>query len=139
MDLIKYQFNSFNQRKKINIPEEIIKLFSQLSIEILGEKMECIKKNENTIILANKNYKSENENNLQLHVQDMIYDQDGNYLKNKRKFEPKYSLYYYKEKKKNLDSEDDDEIYEKFLLLKLELPGNIEKLIARSTDPKTEK
>ena len=62
--------------------------------------MECIKKNENTIILANKNYKSENENNLQLHVQDMIYDQDGNYLKNKRKFEPKYSLYYYKEKKK---------------------------------------
>ncbi len=142
MDLIKSQFNSFNQRKKINIPEEIIKLFSQLSTEILGEKMECIKKDENTIILADKNLKSENENNQQLHVQNMYYDQDGFYLKNKRKFEPKYSLYYYKEKKKNKDSEDsedDEEIYEKFLLLKLELPGNIEKLIARSTDPKTEK
>ena len=100
MDLIKSQFNSFNQRKKINIPEEIIKLFSQLSTEILGEKMECVKKDENTIILADKNYKIENENNQQLHVQNMYFDQDGNYLKNKRKFEPKYSLYYYKEKKK---------------------------------------
>ena len=30
----------------------------------------------------------------------MYYDQDGIYLKNKRKYEPKYSLYYYKEKKK---------------------------------------
>ena len=140
MDLIKSQFNSFNQRKKINIPEEIIKLFSQLSTEILGEKMECVKKDENTIILADKNYKIENENNQQLHVQNMYFDQDGNYLKNKRKFEPKYSLYYYKEKK-NIDSEDDDddENYEKFLLLKLELPGNIDKLIARSTDLKSEK
>ena len=101
--------------------------------------MECQKKDENTIILADKiNKNNENENNQPLHVQNMYVDQDGNYLKNKRKFEPKYSLYYYKEKDKNND-DDDDENYVKYLLLRLEIPGNIIKLVARSTDPKKEK
>ena len=139
MELIKNQYNFHNQRKEINIPDEIIKLFSELSTEILGEKMECQKKDENTIILADKiNKNNENENNQPLHVQNMYVDQDGNYLKNKRKFEPKYSLYYYKEKDKNND-DDDDENYIKYLLLRLEIPGNIIKLVARSTDPKKEK
>ena len=43
-----------------------------------------------------------------------------------------------KKKKKKEDDEDEDE-YEKYLLLRLEIPGNIVRLTARSTDPKTEK
>ena len=43
-----------------------------------------------------------------------------------------------KKKKKEEDDEDEDE-YEKYLLLRLEIPGNIVRLTARSTDPKTEK
>ena len=58
-------------------------------------------------------------------------DQDGKYLQNKE-FEPKYSLYFYRE------GEDEDD-YENYLLLRLEIPGNITKLTARSTDPQTEK
>ena len=42
-------------------------------------------------------------------------------------------------KKKKENNDDDDEEYEKFLLLRLEIPGNIVRLTARSTDPKTEK
>ena len=54
------------------------------------------------------------------------------------------NIYYYKEKKKKNeedDEEDDEEEdeYEKFLLLRLEIPGNIVKLTARTTDPKKEK
>ena len=49
-----------------------------------------------------------------------------------KEFEPKYSLYFYREG-------DDDDEYENYLLLRLEIPGNISKLTARSTDPKKEK
>ena len=49
-----------------------------------------------------------------------------------QRFEPKYSLYFYKE----FDNED-EEI--KYLLLRIEIPGNIIRLTARSTDSKTER
>ena len=133
MELIKNQFNNFNKRRKINIPDEIISLFSELSTEILGEKMECRKsdKDQNVIQLIEK--ETNKTNRKIIHVQNAYIDQDGNYLKNKDKFEPKYSLHYYKEK-----NEEEDE-YENYLLLRLEIPGNIVRLTARSTNPKTEK
>ena len=141
MELIRQQYNNFNKRRAINIPEEIINLFSELSTEITGEKMECEKSgsDKNVIKLAeNKNNSSQEKKTNSIPVQNTYVDQDGNYLKNRGKFEPKYSLYYYKEKKENEDDDDEDE-YEKYLLLRLEIPGNIVRLTARSTDPKTEK
>ena len=143
LELIKQQYNSFNDRKPINIPDEITKLFSELSTEIIGEKMDCQKlgKDNNLIKLVEDNQNNEAKKRTRLQVQNAYIDQDGNYLKNKGKFEPKYSLYYYKEKKDKKEDEDDDEDedYEKYLLLRLEIPGNIVRLTARSTDPKTEK
>ena len=146
LELIKQQYNSFNDRKPINIPDEIIQLFSELSTEIIGEKMDCQKlgKDNNLIKLVEDNQNNNKNRKTNLHVQSAYIDQDGNYLKNKGKFEPKYSLYYYKEKKykkedDDEDEDDDGEDYEKYLLLRLELPGNIVRLTARSTDPKTEK
>ena len=146
LELIKQQYNSFNDRKPINIPDEIIKLFSELSTEIIGEKMDCqkLEKDNNLIKLVEDNQNNNKNRKTNLHVQSTYIDQDGNYLKNKGKFEPKYSLYYYKEKKykkedDDEDEDDDGEDYEKYLLLRLELPGNIVRLTARSTDPKTEK
>ena len=141
LELIKQQYNNFNDRKPIDIPDEIIKLFSELSTEIIGEKMDCQKigKNNNIIKLIEDNPNNNNKKRTKLYVQNAYIDQDGNYLKNKGKFEPKYSLYYYKEKKKRDDDDDDEEEEEKYLLLRLEIPGNIVKLTARSTDPKTEK
>ena len=101
LELIKQQFNSFNDRKAINIPDEIIKLFSELSTDIIGEKMECqkLEKENNIIKLIDDNQNKNIKKNTKLNVQKAYIDQDGNYLKNKDKFEPKYSLYYYKEKK----------------------------------------
>ena len=137
MALIKNQYNNFNRRRAIDIPKEIIKLFSELSEDIIGEKMELHKSKENIIKLEENN--NNNTEKKTLHVQNAYIDQDGNYLKNKGKFEPKYSLYYYKEKKKKEKDDEDEDEYEKYLLLRLEIPGNIVRLTARSTDPKTEK
>ena len=146
LELIKQQYNTFNERRAINIPDEIIKLFSELSTEIIGEKMELEKygKDNNLIKLKEDNKNEDIKKNKKMNVQNTYIDQDGNYLRNRGKFEPKYSLYYYKEMKKKEekdeddDDEDDDE-YDKYLLLRLELPGNIVRLTARSTDPKVEK
>ena len=139
MELIRQQYNNFNKRRAINIPDEIINLFSELSTDIIGEKMECQKSgsDKNVIKLAD-NQINKFQKKKKICVQNAYIDQDGNYLKNKGKFEPKYSLYYYKEKKDN-DDEDEEEDYEKYLLLRLEIPGNVVRLTARSTDPKTEK
>ena len=93
---------------------------------------------KNVIKLKEKENNSSQEKKTNINLQNTYVDQDGNYLKNRGKFEPKYSLYYYKEKKENKDDDDEDE-YEKYLLLRLEIPGNIVRLTARSTDPKTEK
>ena len=133
LELIKNQFNNFKKGRAINIPEEIITLFSELSMDILGQKMECqsLGTDRNIIKLMDKGTSNKINNNIQL--RNAYIDQDGNYLRNKDKFEPKYSLYFYKE----LNEEEDE--YENYLLLRLEIPGNIVRLTARSTNPKTEK
>ena len=133
IELIKQQYNQFNNRRKIDIPLQITKLFSELSSEIIGEKMECetLKSDENKIVL--KKNSEEKKANEKFIIQNAYIDQDGNYLANKGKYEPNYSLYFYKE----INEEEDEE--ENYLLLRLELPGNIIKLTARSTDPKSEK
>lgn len=138
MELIKNQYNSFNKRRAINIPNEIINLFSELSTEILGEKMECEKSGTDKNIIKLADSKTPNKKKTNFYVQNAYIDQDGNYLKNKGKFEPKYSLYFYKEKK-NVENDDDESEYENYLLIRLEIPGNIERLTARSTNLQTEK
>ena len=145
MELIKRQYNYFNQRRKIDIPKKIIDLFSELSTDIVGEKMKCqkLESNENIIKLSNSNEDNNDDNKKSndFHVQSAYIDQDGNYLVNKGNFEPKYSLYFYKEpkKKQEEDEEDEGENYDNYLLLRLEIPGNIVKLVARTTDPEKEK
>ena len=138
--LIKQLYNRSNKRMAIDIPKEIALLFSDLSTEIIGEKIPREKfEIEDNIIKLNEN----NDNGLNLtknnsntiiknayHLQNTYIDQDGKYLKNKE-FEPKYSLYFYKE--------GDDDDYDNYLLLRLEIAGNIDKLTARRTNPKKEK
>ena len=131
MELIRRQYNNFNNRNKIDIPKQITKLFCDLSEEIIGKKIDLeqldiinenkikFKKNQNFLTNINKNF----------YVQNTFINQDGYYL---QRFEPKYSLYFYKE----FDNED-EEI--KYLLLRIEIPGNIIRLTARSTDSKTER
>ena len=51
MKLIRHQYNNCNIRRKIDIPEEIIKLFSELSPEILGEKKEVVKSDDNENVI----------------------------------------------------------------------------------------
>ena len=132
LELIKEQYNSFTKRENIDITQKIINIFSELSTEIIGEKidMEKIKIIDNRIKLID-NQNSNTEQNTKFNFKNTYIDQDGKYLQNKE-FEPKYSLYFYREG-------DDEDEYENFLLLRLEIPGNISKLTARSTDPKKEK
>ena len=103
--------------------------------------MDLQKVDNNLIKLKDDNKNDNTKKKKKMQVQNAYIDQDGNYLKNKGKFEPKYSMYYYKEKKKSDDENDDEdsEEYDKYLLLRLEIPGNVVRLTARSTDPKIEK
>jgi len=141
LQLIRQQYVLFNNRRKIDIPEEIIKLFSELSPEILGEKRDIKKSNENEDIikLIEAEEMEKKEENKITQIQPIYMDQDGNYYNYfEEKYKPKYSLYYYREKenKKPDDEDDDDEEvkYQNYLLLRLELPGNITKLVARRTN-----
>ena len=144
MKLIRHQYNNCNIRRKIDIPEEIIKLFSELSPEILGEKREVVKSKENENIIklveAEEFEKKDKKEPCKIpQIQAVYMDQDGNYYNSfdDGKYEPKYSLYYYREKLESKGDDDDDEEDEKYqniLLLRLELPGNIIKLTARRTN-----
>ena len=133
LELIKQQYNICTKRRAINIPEEIINLFSDLSLEITGEKMECERLGKDKNIIKLKNNPNNQKKNKKLYIQNSYCDQDGNYLRNKSNFEPKYSLGYYTIKKEDEDNDDD---CEKYLLLRLELPGNIERLTAKGTNQK---
>ena len=141
LQLIRQQYVLFNHRRKIDIPEEIIKLFSELSPEILGEKRDIKKSNENEDIikLIEAEEIEKKEENKITQIQPLYMDQDGNYYNyiEEEKHKPKYSLCYYREKEnRNHDDDDDEEEvkYQNYLLLRLELPGNITKLIARRTN-----
>ena len=140
--LIKQVYNQCNKTKNIDIPKEIALLFSDLSTEILGKKISIdnfvIK--DNIIKLEENNNQNTNNNkstNIIIknyyNLQNTYIDQDWKYLKIKE-FEPKFSLYFYRE-----EGEEDEDEYENYLLLRLEIPGNIVKLTARRTNPKTEK
>ena len=108
LELIKQQFNIYGGRKPRNIPDEIINLFSELSTDIMGEKMECEKTGPEQNIIKLKENQNSKRKKRTIHVQNTFIDQDGNYLKNKGKFEPKYSLYFYKEKQTSNNEDDDD-------------------------------
>ena len=134
LELIKQQYNSLNQRNEIDIPEQIKKIFCKLSNDIIGEKIEIDQLetiDENKIRLKKveplKNKSIIALNNFQ--IQNSYVDQDGLYLQNKERFEPKYSLYLYRE-----SQDDEDEDFENYLLLRIEIPGNIKRLTARSTN-----
>ena len=90
--------------------------------------MECetLESDENRIVLKDKGNEG-NKNTDKFIIQNAYIDQDGNYLQNKGKYEPKYSMYFYKE----INDEEDQE--DNYLLLRLEIPGNIIKLTARKT------
>ena len=134
--LIKQLYNQSNKRNQIDIPKEISLLFSDLSSEIIGEKIDRDKLEiQDDIIILNENSENKNNNTIiksTYNLQNTYIDQDGKYLRNKE-FEPKYSLYYYR-----VEGDDDDDC-ENYLLLRMEIPGNIDRLTARKTNLKTEK
>lgn len=135
LQLIKNQYNNSNNRREIDIPEQIKKKFCELSTEIIGEKininqLETID-GKKIKIKDNSELKKENTGSDTFQIQNAYIDQDGNYLQNKGKFEPKYSMCIYKE--------GDEDDFENYLLLRIEVPGNVTRLTARGTDPKKEK
>jgi hypothetical protein len=66
-----------------------------------------------------KDGNSDNQNKL-IRIQNAYIDDYGDYKSNNNKFNPKYSLYVYNSnKRKKLQN---------YLLLRLELPGKIDKL-----------
>ena len=74
-----------------------------------------VENNNNKAIIGLNNFK----------IQNAYIDQDSNYFQSKGRFEIKYSLYIYKESQ----DYDDNEDYENYLLLRIEIPGNISRLI----------
>ena len=139
LHLIEEQYNRFTNRRAINIPEEIIKIFSKLSPDILGKKMECKKVGEDKNIAIklikdnNNNENNEVRKNNELKLQKTLKDQDGYYSTNNERYEANYSLYYFKEV-----IDEDEEEYENYLLLRIEIPGNIVRLTARKASNKNE-
>ena len=83
---------------KLLIPNEIINVFCEISTEIIGEKIdrEKIKIIDNKIKMESQN-QTQNEK-TKFNFKNTYIDQDGKYLQNKE-FEPKYSLYFYREGK----------------------------------------
>ena len=123
--LIKHKYNDCNNRKAIDIPKE--KSFSDLSPEITEEKIDSNKleiSEHNKVIKMKKDGNEDNQNKL-IRIQNGYIDEYGDYKSNNNKFNPKYSLYVYKDydqsnkRKKKLQN---------YLLLRLELPGKIDKL-----------
>ena len=126
LQLIKHKYNDCNSRKAIDIPKEIVKLFSELSSEITEEKIDSnqleISEN-NKIVKMKKDGNSDNENKL-IRIQNAYIDEYGDYKSNNNKFNPKYSLYVYKD----YDKSNKRKKLQNYLLLRLELPGKIDKL-----------
>ncbi len=122
LELIKNQYNFCNNRKAIDIPKKIVELFSELSNEIIEEKININQleiSNDNKTIKIKEGIFPKDKNHT-LIMQETYIDENGDYKNNK--FNPRYSLYRYVDKI-------DDEI-QNFLLLRLEIPGKIDKLFA---------
>ena len=114
--MIKDKYNECKQRRKIDIPKEIVNLFSKLSKDIIEEDIlpNSLEIKDNMIIVKNQ---EETKKELQKCQQPYI-DAMGNYNSISGKFIPKYSYYAYKEK------------YQNILLFRLEIPGKIDNLTA---------
>jgi hypothetical protein len=130
LQLIKQKYNDCDSRKAINIPNEIVKLFSDLSSEITEEKIDSnqleISEDKKTIKMK-KDGNVDNQSKL-IKLQNAYIDEFGDYKSNNSKFAPKYGLYVFKDidpsnkRKKKLQN---------YLLLRLEIPGKIDQLIAK--------
>ncbi len=124
LKLIKYKYiNDCNSRKAIDIPKEIVKLFSELSSEITEEKIES---NKLEISEDKKTIKMKKDGNSDkiIRIQNAYIDEYGDYKSNNNKFAPKYSLYVYKD----YDNSNKRKKLQNYLLLRLEIPGKIDKL-----------
>ena len=121
IELIKRKFNDCKARNKIDIPNEIINLFSKMSKDIIEDNIDIknlhISKDLKTIKLSDEN---QPENKKEIKCQKTYIDEMGKYNTLSNKFIPKYSYYAYRDKirKKNI------------LLIRVEIPGNIENLTA---------
>lgn len=116
IQLIKQKYNSCKSRKKIDIPLEIINLFSKLSKDITEDE---IKVNNLKISEDKKTIKIRNdESNVTIKCQQSYIDELGNYNSISTKYVPKFSYYVYKEKGNNI------------LLIRIEIPGKIDDLNA---------
>ena len=121
IELIKRKFNDCKARNKIDIPNEIVNLFSKMSKDIIEDNIDIknlhISKDLKTIKLSDEN---QPEIKKEIKCQKTYIDEMGKYNTLSNKFIPKYSYYAYRDKirKKNI------------LLIRVEIPGNIENLTA---------
>ena len=118
--LIKRKFNECKNRKKIDIPQKIIDLFSNMSKDIIEDDIEInnlhISDDKKVITLSNED--NQNSKKKELKCQKTYIDEMGQYNSISNKFIPKHSSYAYKEKGNYI------------LLLVIEIPGKIENLTA---------
>lgn len=121
IELIKRKFNDCKARNKIDIPNEIVNLFSKMSKDIIEDNIDIknlhISKDLKTIKLSDEN---QPEIKKEIKCQKTYIDEMGKYNTLSNKFIPKYSYYVYKEKKKKY-----------ILLIRVEIPGNVENLMAK--------
>ena len=121
IDLIKNKYNSYKSRREIDIPLEILNLFSKMSKDLIEDNLEIknlkISEDRKTIIMVDEN-KNENKKS-DIKCQKQYIDEMGKYNSISSKFIPKFGLYAYKEQKDKY-----------ILLVRLEIPGKIENLTA---------
>ena len=117
IELIKRKYNELKSRKKMDIPKEIIKLFCNLSKDIIEEEIspDSLQILEDKTIVVNK---SEEQKKEKYNYQQPYIDSMGHYNSISSKYTPKFSYYAYKENNSNI------------LLLRLEMPGKIDNLTA---------
>ena len=119
--LIRNKYNDCKSRKQIDIPQEIINLFSKMSKDIIEDNIEIknlhISEDKQTITMSEEN-KENNIKKKDFKIQKSYIDEMGKYNSISSKYIPKCSYYAYKEKDNYI------------LLLRLEIPGKIENLTA---------
>jgi hypothetical protein len=124
------------EKENKELKEKVNKLENSLKEKEVSAHKINNEKNKLKLDYDNSALKKEGDNrNLinNLQIQNTYTDLDGNYLQFKKKYEPNYSLYTYRE------VNDDEDDFENYLLLRIEIPGNLTRLTARSTDPKMER
>ena len=119
IELIKRKYNECKSREKMDIPQEIINLFSKMSLEIVEGDIEIknlhISEDKKTITLNHEN-RQENQSK-KLKIQKTYVDESGK-IYSSNKYTQKSGLYAYKEKSFYI------------LLIRVEIPGKIDNLTA---------